>query len=67
MTLSMTKKLNNRAAKPGKTDLVYGLGKSGLSVARYMQRQGSVPGFIDSFHEQCAGGVCFLGSAVGYR
>ncbi len=47
----MAKKRKKRAAKPGKTDLVYGLGKSGLSVARYMQRQGSVPGFIDSRDE----------------
>jgi len=31
-----------------KTDLVYGLGKSGLSVARFLNRQQIAPGFIDS-------------------
>lgn len=34
--------------KANKTDLVYGLGKSGLSVARFLNRQNITAGFVDT-------------------
>lgn len=49
MTAAAKKKqVRKRASRRKKKDLVYGLGATGLSVARYLQRSGSDAIFVDS-------------------